>query len=102
MELLALDAEALDGAIELAQESLAEEFEKIKFDDPEKGELNGMNVVFLNGQTTLEGIKMAVNCCVFAPKKGNKFFMLFNVVPLEVLQKHGEDIQKIVNSIKGS
>ena len=60
-----------------------------------------MNVSFLNGQVTLEGVKMAVNCCVFAPKDADTFFMLFNIIPLEALEKHGEDIGKILNSVKG-
>jgi hypothetical protein len=54
MELIALDADALEGAIDGAKESLKEEFKGIKFDEPEKGELNGMHVVFLNAQTKLE------------------------------------------------
>jgi hypothetical protein len=102
MELLALDAEALDGAVEMAKESLTEELKGIKWTgEPEKGELNGMNVVFLNAQTTLEGVKMAVNCCIFAPKKASTFFMLFNIVPLESLKEHGEDVSKVLNSVKG-
>jgi hypothetical protein len=102
MELIALDAEALDGAIDLAKESLTEELKGIKWtDEPEKGELNGMNVVFINAQTTLEGVKMAVNCCIFAPKKADTFFMLFNIVPLESLKEHGEAVGKVLNSIKG-
>lgn len=102
MELIALDAAELDGAIEMGKESLKEELKGIKFSgEPEKGELNGMKVIFLNGQVTIEGIKMAVNCCVFAPKKADTFFMLFNIIPLEALEKHGEDISKIINSVKG-
>lgn len=101
MELIALEAEALDGAIDAAKESLEEELEGIKFDAPEKGELNGMNAVFLNGQVKLEDVKMAVNCCIFAPKGADTFFMLFNVIPLEALKTHGEDISKVLNSVKG-
>ncbi|MDZ4289950.1 MAG: hypothetical protein U0984_18435 [Prosthecobacter sp.] len=101
MELIALDAEALDGAVDVAKDSLKEEFKGIKFDAPEKGELNGLDVVFLNAKATLEDVKMAVNCCIFAPKGADKFFMLFNVIPLEALEKHGEDIGKVLNSIKG-
>ncbi|HYF37759.1 MAG TPA: hypothetical protein VD994_20825, partial [Prosthecobacter sp.] len=67
MELIALEADALDGAIDAAKESLEEEFKGIKFSAPEKGELNGMNAVFLNANATLEDVKMAVNCCIFAP-----------------------------------
>jgi hypothetical protein len=100
MELIALEAEALDGAIQLAKESLKEEFEKIKFSAPEKGELNGMDAVFLNANTTIEEVKMAVNCCIFAPKGADTFFMLFNVVPLEALEEHGKDISKVLNSVK--
>lgn len=102
MELIALDAEALDSAIDIAKESLKEELKGIKWTgEPEKGELNGMQVVFLNAQVTMEGVKMAVNCCVFAPKKADTFFMLFNIIPLEALKEHGEDISKILNSVKG-
>ena len=101
MELIALDAEELDAAIEIGKESLKEELKGIKFSEVEKGELNGMNVIFLNGEVTLEGVKMAVNCCVFAPKKADTFFMLFNIIPLVALEKHGEDIGKILNSVKG-
>lgn len=102
MQLLALEAEGLDGAVDTAKESLKEELKGIKFDgEPEKGELNGMHVTFVNGQVTLEGVKMAVNCAVFAPKKAGTFFMLFNIIPLEVLKEHGEDVSKILNSVKG-
>lgn len=101
MELIALDADELDGAIEIGKESLTEELPGIKFTKAEKGELNGMNVTFLNGQVSIEGIKMAVNCCVFAPKKADTFFMLFNIIPLEALEQHGADIGKILNSVKG-
>jgi hypothetical protein len=102
MELIALDAEALGEALDLAKESLSEELEGIKWDgEAEKGELNGMSVAFLNANVTLEGVKMAVNCCVFAPKKADTFFMLFNIVPLEALEKHGEDVGKVINSVKG-
>lgn len=102
MELIALDAEALGEALELAKESLSEELKGIKWDgDAEKGELNGMSVAFLNANVTLEGVKMAVNCCVFAPKKADTFFMLFNIIPLEALEKHGEDVGKVINSVKG-
>jgi hypothetical protein len=101
MELIALEAEAISGAIDAAKESLEEELKGIKFDKPEKGELNGMNAVFLNANVTLEGVKMAVNCCIFEPKGADTFFMLFNVIPLEALKEHGEDIGKVLNSIKG-
>lgn len=102
MELIALEAEALDGAIDAAKESLTEELKGIKWTgEAEKGELNGMSVTFLNAQVTLEGVKMAVNCAIFAPKKAETFFMLFNIVPLEALKEHGEDVSKVLNSIKG-
>jgi hypothetical protein len=55
----------------------------------------------LNGSVSLEGVKMAVNCLVFAPKDGETFFMLFNVVPFESLKEHGDEIGKVVSSIKG-
>ncbi|MEZ5386935.1 MAG: hypothetical protein R3F13_15610 [Prosthecobacter sp.] len=101
MELIALDAEEIDDAIDIGKESLEDELPGIKFTKPESGELNGMNVTFLNGQVSIEGVKMAVNCCVFAPKKADTFFMLFNIIPLEALEKHGGDIGKILNSVKG-
>lgn len=102
MELIALEADALEGAVADAKESLKEEFKGLKFTgEPEKGELNGMHVVFINAQATVEEVKMAVNCCIFEPKGEDTFFMLFNVVPMEVLKDHGEDISKILNSIKG-
>lgn len=101
MELLALDAEALSEAVEIAKESLEEEFEGLKFSELEKGELNGMSMIFLNAQAKVEGVKMAVNCCIFAPKGADTFFMLFNVTPMEMLEKHEKAISKIMNSIKG-
>ncbi len=102
MELLALDAAASDEAIKIAKESLKEEMEGLKFtDEPETGELNGIKTTFINAQVTLEGVKMAVNCCIFSPKGADKFFMLFNVVPMDSLKEHGEDIGKVLNSIKG-
>lgn len=83
MELISLDAEALGDAIKLAKESLSEELKGIKWDgEPEKGELNGMNVTFLNAKVTIEEVEMAVNCAVFAPKGEDTFFMLFNIVPM--------------------
>ncbi|WP_395751593.1 hypothetical protein [Prosthecobacter sp.] len=102
MELMALDSAEAATAIDDAKEGLEEELKGIKWlGEPEKGELNGFKVTFLNGNVTLEGVKMAVNCAVFAPKSGDTFFMLFNVVPLESLKKHGDEVSKVLNSIKG-
>lgn len=102
MELMALDGDELASAIDDAKEGLEEELKGIKWlGEPEKGELNGFNVTFLNGNVTLEGVKMAVNCAVFAPKAGDTFFMLFNIVPLESLKQHGDEVSKVLNSIKG-
>jgi hypothetical protein len=102
MELIVLEVEAMDVAIRAAKESLSEELKGIKWtDDPESGELNGMKVTFLNAQVVIEDVKMAVNCAIFAPKKADTFFMLFNIIPLEALEKHGEAVGKVLNSIKG-
>ncbi|MBL9132265.1 MAG: hypothetical protein JNG86_13765 [Verrucomicrobiaceae bacterium] len=102
MELIALDAEEAATAMADARKSLEEELKGIKWlADPEKGEINGIQVTFLNGNVTLEGVKMAVNCAVFAPKKEETFFMLFNIIPLEALKDHGKDLDKILNSVKG-
>lgn len=102
MELMALDAEELAGAVEAAKEALTEELKGLKWEgEPEKGELNGMNVTFVNGQVAIEEVKMAVNCAIFEPKGAKTFFMLFNVIPLEALQQHGDDVSKVLNSIKG-
>lgn len=102
MELMALDAAEAATAIEDAKESLEEELKGIKWEGaPEKGELKGFNVTVLNGSVALEGVKMAVNCLVFAPKEGETFFMLFNIVPFESLKEHGDEISKVVDSIKG-
>jgi len=102
MELIALEAEALKDAVKLAKEGLKEELEGLKFKgEPQKGELNGMDVIFLNAEVTIEDVKIAVNVCFFAPKKADTCFMLFNSVPTAVLEEHGEDISKIINSVKG-
>lgn len=102
MELIVLEAEALGDAIDIAKEALAEEMEGIVFKGkPEKGELNGLNAAFLNAEVEIEEVKVAINCCVFAPKDAEEFFMLFNVIPFEALEDHGEDIGKILNSVKG-
>ncbi len=102
MELMALDADEAATALTDAKESLEEELKGIQWlGEPEKGELNGLKATVLNGNVSLEGVKMAVNCFVFAPKDGETFFMLFNVVPLESLKAHGEEIKKVVESIKG-
>ena len=89
----------------VSTQKLAEWVEELKgikwLGEPEKGELNGLKAAFLNGNVTLEGVKMAVNCAVFAPKGGDTFFMLFNVVPLESLKEHGDEIEKVLKSIKG-
>jgi hypothetical protein len=102
MELVALDADEAASAITDAKESLEEELKGIKWlGEPEKGELNGLKTTFLNGNVSLEGVKMAVNCAVFAPKAGDTFFMLFNIVPLESLKQHGDEVSKVLNSITG-
>lgn len=102
MEMIVLEAEALGDAIDIAKEALSEEMQGIVFKGkPEKGELNGLNVAFLNAEVEIEEVKVAINCCIFAPKDAEEFFMLFNVIPLEALEKHGEDIGKILNSVKG-
>ncbi len=102
MELVALDAAEAASALDDAKESLEEELKGIKWEgEPEKGELKGFNVTVLNGSVVLEGVKMAVNCLIFAPKEGETFFMLFNTVPFESLKEHGDEIGKVVSSIKG-
>ncbi len=101
MEIAALDADEAASAIDDAKEGLEEELKGIKWQgEPEKGELNGFKVTFLNGNVRLEGVKMAVNCAVFAPKTGDTFFMLFNIVPVESLKQHGDEVSKVLNSIK--
>ena len=101
MELLALDAEALEDAIDAAKESLEEEFEEIEWNgEPEKGEMNGMDVRFLNAKVKIEDVEMVVNCAVFAPKGKETFFMLFNMVPMESLKAHGEAISGVINSVE--
>jgi hypothetical protein len=101
MELFALDAEELEDAITVAKESLAEEFEDLEWiGKPEKGELNGMDVRFLNAKVEIEDVEMMVNCIVFAPKGKATFFMLFNIVPMEVLEDHSEAISDIINSVQ--
>ena len=102
MELIALDAVALKAAEDLARHSLGEELKGLKWTtDPEKGQINGMDVSFLNGQVTLEEIRMAVNCAVFAPPGEDTFFMLFNIIPMEALEDHQADVLKVLNSVKG-
>ena len=102
MELMALDGDEAATALTDAKESLEEELKGIQWlGEPEKGDLNGLKATVLNGNVSLEGVKMAVNCFVFAPKAGDTFFMLFNVVPLQSLKEHGEEIKKVVDSIKG-
>lgn len=102
MELISLEAEALGDAVKLAKESLKEQFEGLKWNgEAEKGELNGMPVSFINANVTIEEIKMAINCAIFAPKDSDTFFMLFNVVSLESLEQHSEAIAGIINSVKG-
>ncbi|MCB1275441.1 hypothetical protein [Prosthecobacter sp.] len=101
MELIALDAGEIATAIDDAKEGLEEELKGIKWTKPETGELNGFKVTFLNGNVTTEGVKLAVNCAVFAPKGGETFFMLFNAIPLVALEQHGGDVSKVLNSIKG-
>jgi hypothetical protein len=101
MELIALEAEAIKDAVKMAKEGLTKELEGLKFKgEPEKGEMNGMDVIFLNAEVTIEEIKMSVNVCLFAPKKADTCFMLFNIVPFEALKDHIEEISKIVNSVK--
>ncbi len=102
MELMALDAAEAATAIEDAKESLEEELKGIKWDgEPEKGEIKGFKVTAINGSVTLEGVKMAVNGLVFAPKDAETFFMLFNIVPFVSLKEHGDEIGKVIDSIKG-
>ncbi len=101
MELLALDAEAADEALKIAKETLAEQFEGIQWNgEPETGELNGMKASFLNAKVKIEDIEFAVNCAIFAPEDADTFFMLFNMIPMTSLEKHGEDVGKILNSVK--
>ena len=102
MSLSAIEAESAEGAVEGAKEGLSEELEGIKWaGEPESGEVNGMKATFLNGRVAIEGVNMAVNCAVFEPKGADTFFMLFNMIPVEALDKHGEDVSKVLNSIKG-
>lgn len=101
MELIALEADAKEEAMDLAKESLAEELKGIKWEGkPVTAEANGMDVTFLNGKVTVDEVEMAVNCVIFAPKGKETFFMLFNVIPTVALEKHGESVGKILGSVK--
>ncbi|MGJ8695582.1 MAG: hypothetical protein ACSHYF_04645 [Verrucomicrobiaceae bacterium] len=101
MELVVFEAEALDDAIKMAKEGLKEELKGIQFsDDPAKGKLNEIDVIFLNAKVTMEEVDFAVNCCVFTPKDSEESFMLFNIIPIEALEKHAKAITGILNSVK--
>lgn len=101
MQLNSLDAAELDSAIKDAKEGMAEEIKGIQWSEPEKGDVNGLKATVVNGEVTIEGVKMAINCLVFEPEGADNFFMLFNIIPFEALKTHGEAVNKVMQSIKG-
>ncbi len=99
---LTLSAKEAETAIEVAKEVMDEYLEGMEWQgEPEKGELNDMPVTFLSGKCSFKGIKMSVSSIVFAPKKKKSFFMLFNFVPKQLEEKHGEALSEIINSVEG-
>lgn len=100
-ELIALDAKDAVNALKEAQEGLKEEFENLKIDKTQKGEVNGLKISLFNATSVDEdGIKITINCALFVPPKGETYFMLFFVSTPEAMKKHGEDINKILQSVK--
>ncbi|MFN7561406.1 MAG: hypothetical protein ACK5TH_06475 [Prosthecobacter sp.] len=102
IQLFALEGGDLKTAVTAAKEAMSESFEGMNWKGkPEKGELNDMPVTFLTGSVTIEGVEMALNCAVFAPKNEDTYFMLFNLMPTVAEEKHGDDLLKILTSVKG-
>lgn len=102
IQLFALEGGDLKTAVIAAKEAISESFEGMKWKGkPEKGELNDMPVTFLTGSVTIEGVEMALNCAVFAPKNEDTYFMLFNLMPTVAEEKHGDALLKILTSVKG-
>lgn len=99
VELMALDAEEFDAAIDEAAKALAEEFGELEWTDPQEAKVNGMDVVLANAKGELEGETVHVNCCFFAPEKAETMFMLFFFAPSVALEKHGEALNSILQSI---
>lgn len=79
-ELSALDAKDAVEAIKEAQAAFKEEFEGIKIDKTQKGEINGLKVSLFNATSVDEdGEKVIINVALYVPPKGETYFMLFFV-----------------------
>ncbi len=100
-ELIALDAKDAADAIKEAQQGLREEFKNLKIDPTQNGEVNGLKISLFNATNVdEEGTKIIINCALFVPPKGETYFMLFFVSTPESVQKHGKDINSILQSVK--
>jgi|TARA_B110000908_G_scaffold135966_2_gene161025 hypothetical protein len=78
--LIALDAKDAVEAIKEAHAAFKEEFEGIKIDKTQKGEINGLKVSLFNATSVDEdGEKVIINVALYVPPKGETYFMLFFV-----------------------
>ncbi len=100
--LMALEGKDLEEAIKGAMAGIDEQFESMTTDEPQEAQINGMDVLLVNGKGDLKGGgKMNANWAIFTPDKEN-FFMLLVFTPENVGEDHAKDITSLLQSVKAA
>ncbi|MDZ4401354.1 hypothetical protein [Prosthecobacter sp.] len=88
-----------DAAVKEAKETMAE-FKKMKYDDMEKGEKDGLGITIINATGEDEHGKAFINLVLLA-KPGTKNFILMSCISSkEGSDKHGAAIGALIQSLK--
>jgi hypothetical protein len=92
-------------AIDSMKEKVGAKYESIEWNgggEPsvEKDEALGLTATFNNGVAVDHGVKYSVNFAQYAKEGGDKFLLLLGQEPLKALEKYGDAIEKIIQSIK--
>lgn len=99
--IVALPEKAIEDAINAADESVSGMFTDLQYDDPEEGEFNGINFVFMSGSGNLPDVGLCnIEVGVFTVDNVNFFMSLYFGTP-EAEEEHAEAIEYIVNSLSG-
>ena len=101
LEVVKLEAPLADheAAVKEAKETM-EDFKNVKYDEPQKGEKDGLGVTIYNATGEDEDGKAFINL-VLISKEGEKNFILLSCISSkEGSDKHGAEISALIQSLK--
>lgn len=102
VELIALAAEDFEAALDEAAAAIEDGFDNVSYDDPQEGKVNEMDVLLINAEGAVDGQKLHISICLFAPEGAETIFMMFFFAPPDAFEAHGEELNGILQSIKGA